>query len=219
MFAHLLLDVSVPVLKTFQTVDDALQTVQDTFFRNLPVTDDSGNYVGMIREDQLLETMDQDALLERLAEPIAALKPDTHLFDILKEFTQNGLSILPVADESGLLLGCISHESVIQHLTRESAVAEPGGIIVLELKAIDYSLAEIARIVESNNAVVLHSYITPRQDREKILVTLKLNKIDLKEVIATFERFEYQIVAVFHISEYEEGLKERYDSLMMYLDV
>jgi hypothetical protein len=124
-----------------------------------------------------------------------------------------------VVDEKQMLAGCVSCESLMTHLAGESSVAEPGGIIVLEIKAINYSLAEISRIVESNSAVILHSYVTPRADREKILVTIKVNKIDLKEVIATFERFEYDIVAVFHISDHEEGLRERYESLMLYLNV
>jgi hypothetical protein len=128
-------------------------------------------------------------------------------------------SFIPVVDAQGILMGVIAPEKVVMNLARETAVKEPGGIIVVELKAINYSLAEMARIVESNNAVILHSFITQSSDSEKILVTLKINKLDLKEIILTFERFEYEIIAVFHVSEYEKGLQDRYDSLMMYLNV
>ncbi len=219
MFAGHIIDINIPVMKDFQTGDDALAAMQDAFVRHLPVADAEGHYLGMVHEDQLLDLDDTDTHLDRLAIPVEALHPDTHFFDLLKQVSASGSNLLPVVDERGLLVGCVSCESVMTHLARESSVGEPGGIIVLEMKAINYSLAEISRIVESNSAVILHSYITPRPDREKILVTIKVNKIDLKEVVATFERFEYEIVAVFHVSDHEEGLRERYESLMLYLNV
>lgn len=206
-------------MKGFQTGEDALSVMQDAFVRQLPVTDAEGSFLGMVSEGQLLDLDDMDVPLQGIASQGETLHPDTHFFDILKLVALSKTQVLPVVDEKHMLVGSISCESVITHLAGESSVAEPGGIIVLELKAINYSLAEISRIVESNSAVILHSYVTPRADREKILVTIKVNKIDLKEVIATFERFEYEIVAVFHISDHEEGLRERYESLMLYLNV
>lgn len=206
-------------MKGFQTGEDALSAMQDAYVRQLPVTDAEGFFLGMIIEDQLLEMEDIDVVLEGIVQRNESLHPDTHFFDILKQVAVSKMQVLPVVDEKQMLAGCISCESVMTHLAGESSVAEPGGIIVLELKAINYSLAEISRIVESNSAVILHSYVTPRPDREKILVTIKVNKIDLKEVVATFERFEYDIVAVFHVSDHEEGLRERYESLMLYLNV
>jgi CBS domain-containing protein len=206
-------------MKGFQTGAEALSAMQDAFVRQLPVTDAEGVFLGMVIEDQLLELEDTDVMLEGIVQRKESLHPDTHFFDILKQMVVSKMQVLPVVDEKQLLTGCISCESMITHLAGQSSVAEPGGIIVLELKAINYSLAEISRIVESNSAVILHSYVTPLPDTEKILVTIKVNKIDLKEVVATFERFEYDIVAVFHVSDYEEGLRERYESLMLYLNV
>lgn len=187
--------------------------------RALPVVAADGTYLGMAVEDHLLDEAESDLSVMNVIFSFKPLKNDTHVFDILKVWKESALTALPVIDEQGAYMGAITYDSLVRHLTNESSAAEPGGIIVLEMKAMDYSMAEIARIVESNHAVILHSYVTPRPDRERILVTLKLNKMDLKEVLLTFERFEYHIVAVFHVSEYEQGLQDRYESLMMYLSI
>ena len=79
---------------------------------------------------------------------------------------------------------------------------------------------KISKIVESNDAVILHSMIAvSTENAGKIYVSLKINKIDLQAILLTFERYQYQVIAVLHESEYELQLKERYDSLMRYLEV
>ena len=44
-------------------------------------------------------------------------------------------------------------------------------------------------------------------------------KNDLKDIKQSFERYQYNVLAVLHQSEYENQLQERYDSLMRYLEV
>jgi acetoin utilization protein AcuB len=219
LFAAQLVDASVPVLRENQLVHQALDLMADVYLRSLPILDKDGKCLGLVDENLLLEVEEDSLPVVEVMHLLSPLRHDTHLFDILKQFSQSRSALLPVSDEDGLYLGSITHETIVQHLSNDSSVNNPGGIIVLEMKAVNYSMAEIARIVESNHAVILHSYITPRADIERILVTLKLNKMDLKEVLLTFERFEYNIAAVFHVSEYEQGLQDRYESLMMYLSV
>jgi len=58
-------------------------------------------------------------------------------------------------------------------------------------------------------------------DSDTIDVTVKINRQDLQfqRIIASFERFSYTIKASFQEADYFEGLQERYDSLMNYLNV
>jgi acetoin utilization protein AcuB len=219
LFAAQLIDASVPVLRESQVIADALEQMAEAYLRTLPIVSAEGRFLGLVDESELLEAPDDSIALSEIMLKTATLHNDSHLFDILKQFSHSRSVLLPVVDDEGLYMGCVTFETIIQHLSNDSSVNNPGGIIVLEMKAVNYSMAEIARIVESNHAVILHSYITPTADVERILVTLKLNKVDLKEVLLTFERFEYNIVAVFHVSEYEQGLQDRYESLMMYLSV
>lgn len=220
MLATQLIDTSLPLLHDTDSIGQALFLMQEHHVPVLAMSDVNGNFLGRIHEEILLDH-DEDLLLAEFAGHETEIKilPEEHVFDVLTKSAMFQTSFIPVVDAQGILMGVIAPEKVVMNLARETAVKEPGGIIVVELKAINYSLAEMARIVESNNAVILHSFITQSSDTEKILVTLKINKLDLKEIILTFERFEYEIIAVFHVSEYEKGLQDRYDSLMMYLNV
>jgi hypothetical protein len=90
---------------------------------------------------------------------------------------------------------------------------------VLEMAKSDYSMAQIAQIVESNDARILSSYIMSSADSTNIEVTLKINKIELDRIIRTFERYDYVIKASFQKSSYNDDLKFRYDALMNYLNM
>jgi hypothetical protein len=98
-------------------------------------------------------------------------------------------------------------------------VLNPGGIIILEVSENDYSMAEISRIVESNDARIIGAFFTTRNDSTLIDLTLKINNIDLNPVIQTFERYNYTIKATFAEKDDLDDLRERYDSLMNYLNI
>jgi hypothetical protein len=100
------------------------------------------------------------------------------------------------------------------------AVKNPGGIIVLEINANDYSLTQIAQIVESNDAKILSMYITSPQDSTKMDLTLKINRIDLTSIIQTFVRFDYMVKAQFMEDDEMENLySNRYEQFMLYLNI
>jgi len=83
----------------------------------------------------------------------------------------------------------------------------------------DYSLSEISRIVESNDAKILSLYISSHTDSTKLEVTIKINRTDLSAIIQTFNRYNYTIKASFHQSEYVDDLKDRFDSFMSFLNI
>ncbi|NLX81228.1 MAG: hypothetical protein GXZ03_06670 [Proteiniphilum sp.] len=93
-------------------------------------------------------------------------------------------------------------------------------LIVIECSLIDYSLTDIARIVESNNAHVMNLFVLPIVDGNTLLISIKLNLIDVSPVLMSLERFNYKIV--YYLMK--EGVvtdthKERLDELLYYLDM
>jgi len=100
-----------------------------------------------------------------------------------------------------------------------AAVGQPGGIIVLEIDNKNNSLAHMAQIVESDNAQILSSYVRTFPDSTRMEVTLKVNKQDISAILSTFLRYEYVIKATFNNSDDNNNSKERYDSLMNYLNL
>mgnify|MGYP000024967381 CR=1 FL=1 len=116
-------------------------------------------------------------------------------------------------------MGLITVEDLIKKLADTGSITHPGGVLVLEMAPRDYSLSEIARIIELENATILSSFISSPFGTDNLELTLKLNKEDLKHIVATLERFEYNVKSSFYESDYIDSLHDRYDELMRYLNV
>lgn len=93
-------------------------------------------------------------------------------------------------------------------------------LIILEMPIKDYTLTEIARIVESNNAHVISLSTLPISGGSELLVSLKLDISDLTTILRSFERFNYNVTYFFmKEGEVTDEQKERLDELMYYLDM
>jgi len=210
---------ALPFLKPTDPVYRALELMTDNHLTALPVVN-KGKLEGLVTEDILLN-LDDNLLLSSI-EKIhhdAYVTVGDHLLDVLKVMDEWRLPVLPVIDASDNYRGAITPHTLLSSFSRKSWVLETGGILVLEVKALGYSLSEIARIVESSNATILYTDTTLNADTALMDVTIKVNKTDLKDIIQSFERFNYVVKASYHISTHDDTLKDRFDSLMMYLNV
>lgn len=219
MTADLLLSEIILPLRTSDTGDEALEAMNEFSVRHLPIVNDH-QLLGVLSEEDVLNN---DA-----AEPVGSyalqlpplyVRSGDHFFEIMRLVAEYQLTAIPVVDAQNNYLGLITLEDLLRSFASSISFTEPGSIIVLEMAKRDYSLAEIARIVESENAAILSSYITTNADATRIEVTLKLNRQNIMSILATFERFKYEVKASFNETEYMDTLKERYESLMTYLNV
>ena len=219
MIAETLISDCIVPLRTSDTGEEALQVFNDFFIRHLPVVEDK-KLIGLISEEDLLD-YDIEATISsyNLPPPATFITTTDHIYEVLRRMAEYQLSVIPVLDDKNNYVGLISQEDLLRQFASMGSFSEPGSIIVLETIKSDYSLAEFARIVESENAAVLCSFITSTMESHKIEVSLKVNLQNLQPLLATFERFGYQIKASFSEDEYINSLKERYDSLMLYLNV
>jgi len=129
------------------------------------------------------------------------------------------LSLVPVLDENNHYLGNISQRTLIEHFASTAAVQNPGGIIVLELNQNDYSLNQISRIVEDNDTKILSLYISEIADSMRVELTIKVNREDIRSILASFQRFNIDIKASFQQSEFSEDLRNRFDLFMNYINM
>jgi CBS domain-containing protein len=144
---------------------------------------------------------------------------DQNIFEIIRLFSTQKLTLLPVLDRKNNYLGVITLADLVQNFSHLTAADNPGGVIIIELNNNDYSLQEIAQIIESNDAKVLGLYVRTFPDSTKIEITIKLNKIDIRPVLQTLYRYKYGVTASFTEEEDDDVLKERFDSLMNYLNI
>ena len=220
MLARELISHAVPPLKTSDSGNKALNWMNDLHVRHLPIVNNE-KLLGLITEEDVLNFDDPDASLG--SHPLSLNRPfvaeTEHLYEVVKVAVNLQLTVVPVVDYEENYLGVVTLQNLLQYFAESGSLTEPGTILVLEMNKRDYSLAEIARLVESENAAILSSYISSRPESSKLEVTLKLNRREIKHIVATFERFEYVVKASFQESDYMDSLKERYDSLMNYLSV
>jgi hypothetical protein len=177
--------------------------------------------LGYVAADILYE-VDEQILAAEFMQPVEEkliLREETHFFDILRKAELADNYIFPVITLEEEILGYCTPDSLIKAFSRDNELLHKGGIIVLEIDLYNYSLSEIARIVESNDAVILNVSVKRIPLANKLQITLKINKTDLKNIQATFERFEYTTVHTIHQSEYDIQLQERVDNLLKYLEV
>ncbi|MEO8884725.1 MAG: CBS domain-containing protein, partial [Mucilaginibacter sp.] len=187
--------------------------------RHLPIVNED-QFLGLLAEPDAIAEPDHDVQIGTLA--LSLVNPyvleDQHIYDVIRLFYEQQLTIVPVLDNKRNYLGMISINAMNGYFARLTSVAQPGGIIVLEINSRNNSLAHMAQIVESDNAQILSSYISTYPDSTKMDVTLKVNKQDISAIVASFLRYEYDIKATFNHNDSDNSM-DRYDSLMNYLNV
>jgi CBS domain-containing protein len=218
MRAKELITEEIPPLTHTDSGEKALRWMDEFKVSHLPVLK-NGNFVGVISESDVLDKMDLVESLDKLFDhlPRPYVFENAHIYEVLSKISEHRISILPILDENEKYLGCTSVYHLLTVIANTGSIKETGGIIVLEVNSIDYSMAQIAQIVESNNAKILSSYIMSSVDSTKLEVTLKINQVELSRIIRTFERYDYIIKESYQKSEGDEDIQNRYDALMNFL--
>ena len=210
----------IPPVSTADPIQKVVDRMAEFRIRQLPIVDDD-LFVGLVDEDDLIEATNYQAAVATLT--LSLTNPyvleDQHIYDVIRMFYERQLTVVPVLDAKNKYLGLISINSLTEYFAQLTAIAQPGGIIVLEINNKNNSLAHMAQIVESDNAQILSSYVCTFPDSTRMEVTLKVNKQDISAILATFLRYEYTIKATFNHSADNDNSKDRYNSLMNYLNL
>lgn len=211
----------VPSLKTSDSGQTALNWMEIFRISHLPIVNNL-DFLGLISDSDIYD-------MNQPEEPIGnhtltLLKPfvtsEQHLFEVIGLAARLKLTVVPVLDEKSHFKGVITTTDLVRYLAGISSMDQQGGIIVLELVERDYSLSQIAQIVESNNVRVLSMYITSPPDSIRLEVTIKVNTNDLVSVIRTFERYNYDVKSwVTSDDSMDKFYSERFDLLMKYLNI
>jgi CBS domain-containing protein len=218
MRAKELITEEIPPLMHTDTGEKALRWMDEFKVSHLPVLK-NGNFVGVVSEADILDKLSVDASLDSLFDhlPRPYVHENTHIYEVLAKLSDHRVSVLPILDENEKYIGCTNIYHLLTVIANTGSIKETGGILVLEVNTNDYSLSQIAQIVESNNAKILSSYILSTVDSTKIEVTLKINQLELSPIIRTFERYDYTIKASYQKSQIDDDMQQRYDELMNFL--
>jgi acetoin utilization protein AcuB len=220
MLAVELISDAVPPVHTSDSIQKVIDRMAEFRVRHLPIVNEE-QFLGLLSEDDLIEETDYSASVGSLA--LSLVNPyvveDQHIYDVIRLFAERQLTVVPVLNHKKDYLGLISVTTMVDHFASITSVAQPGGIIVLEVDNKNNSLAHMSQVVESDNAQVLSSYIRSFPDSTRMEVTLKVNKQDISNILATFLRYNYDVKATFNFTDHNDNSMDRFDSFMNYLNL
>ena len=218
MLTRELISNSIPYLHKGDKVYQALQLMNDYHVAHLPIVEEE-RYLGIISEEQLLHSDDEN-LLDQLAisDGGSSVQANDHFLKAIQVAVQNKLSVVPVI-ENEQILGIVTYNDLLKNASNFMSLNDPGALIVLEMEGKAYSFSEINKIIESNDAQItqLNSYTDP--ETGIIQVTIRINKLEVSDIISTFQRYEYNVKYYFGEEMYENELRTNYDNLMHFLNI
>lgn len=220
MLTRELLSQSIPYLKPDDKVHYALQLMNDNHVTHLPIVEGE-KYAGIISEEDLLQVDNSHAELKTLEQSFGnvSVKGDEHFLKAIQIAAENGLSIVPVVEEENEMAGVVVYSDLLKYASEFMSLHEPGGLIVLEMDSNQYAFSEISKLVETNDAQITQLNTTTNPDTGTIIVTIKVNKPEISDIVATFQRYDYNIKYYFGEELYENELHNNYKNLMNYLKI
>lgn len=220
MIAEEYLTTVLEPLKINDTVAIAYEKLHKVHCEILPLVDDNRllNYIGY----QQLDNRDHNDKLSDLPlyHPVLpSILPQQHIFDALKQLKSLQLPMLAVQNEEGNYIGILKTSEIVSILSKSLSISSAGSIIVLKILPQNYSLSDLARIIEYNDAKILGVFTFEIEDRSELEVHIKLNTSTLKNILATLERYDYSISQYFSREDLIDDIDSRYQNLMKFLDI
>lgn len=212
------INTKIKPLNITESVADAQDLFAEYPFSHFPVLENDV-YIGSAGSEDT-ELMDIDKTLSDMRYTFDRffVRNTTIWLDVLEVFAKNETNIMPVLDKDNKYLGYYEITDIIQFFHQTPFLKEDGGILVVEKGVADYTMSEVAQIVESNNGRLLGAFIS-EANLEKVQITLKISLGGLSEIIQTFRRYNYDIISEHQEDAYLNTLKDRSDYLDKYLNI
>jgi acetoin utilization protein AcuB len=211
---------SLPVLHLQDKVFQALEMMNDNRVTHLPVVD-GDKYVGTLSEEDLLQAENDHSTLDTLEQSFfnVSVKEDEHFLKAIQIAAENGLSVVPVVSEENDLVGAVAYNDLLKFSSEFMSLSEPGGLLVLEMESNQYSFNDISKLVETNNAQITQLNTSNDAETGLMQVTIRVNKPEISDIVAAFQRHEYNVKYFFGEELYTNELRSNYDNLMNYLKI
>ena len=199
-------------------IKDVLIYMQENQINHLPVIS-QGSYLGLINADILKEEKSDFIITEKNIFLSTVASPGALFIHLWAKIIRLDLSCLPIVDSNRTYIGCVTKPDLIKYYSQNFSTLEPGSIVVISMRRLDYSLVLLSQIVEEHNGIILSNFISEISEDNTVLVTLKLNQVDPQAILNHFYRHEIEIKNVFSEGEYTDIFKDRYDEFMHFLYV
>lgn len=214
-----LADQQIKTVEIHDLVSSAIDIIEQYDIRHLPVLDEK-QFVGLISSDDLFDAEPEASIssLERYFIK-AFVRANDHFSLALRTRSKFNLDFIPVVNEKLEYEGTIGADRMLDEISKMTGVADSSSLLVLEISRIDYALGEINRLVESNDAMIMHVNTIQDPMSDFLQVILRINKEDVSDIVATFQRHEYTVLYYFGEESYTNELQSNLNHLLNYLNI
>ncbi|MGQ1785471.1 MULTISPECIES: CBS domain-containing protein [unclassified Saccharicrinis] len=221
MLAKDLISDIVPALRTSDSGLDALNWMEVFRVSHLPIVNNK-QLLGLVTDTDIFDLNKPEEPLgnHQLSLTAPYVTYDQHIYSVIEVASRLQLTVVPVLTNQKEYLGLITQTDLLKNFADLIAVHTPGGIVEIEVPSYDYSISEIARIIEDSDTKVLSFYLNHDEKSDTLKITIKLNREDITPVLRAFDRYDYTVTASY--SEHntvDEIIKKNYDALIRYLNV
>jgi acetoin utilization protein AcuB len=215
-----ILSVGVPALNLDDTVFVAKEIMVEHHLAHLPVISEN-KLLGILSEDSLLDANSDSAPISSLLAFFshASVQGIGHMLDTLHVCSEFQLTLIPVLNADSDYLGSITALDLLRLTDKIVGAGDPGAIIVLEMDKVNFAFSEMIKLVETNDAQITQLNTYYDSISSLFYVTLRINKMEVSDIVATFQRYEYKIKYYFGEEQYENELRDNYNHLMNYLSI
>lgn len=218
-FCSQLLETNLPSIDLHDKVEQALLEFDAAQVDYLPVLDGT-QFLGIIHEEDLYDCSPSTEIASIQHVLVKhSVRPGDHLLQALRIKAKYYLHVVPVVNERNEWEGFIQAEKLLDALANMMGAVEPGSLIVLELSRSEYAPGIINRLVESNDAMIMQMNTVVDQHNGMMQVLLKINKEEISDIVATFQRHEYTVLYYYGEETYDNALQNNLDHLFNYLNI
>lgn len=219
MIAANLLSQLISPVKTSDIGEEVLTMMGVFQVKHLPIVNNE-QLLGVISEDDILSQKVEDPIGSyalSMRRPFVHM--DNNIFEIMKIMAEYTLSVIPVIDDEENYKGMISQDDIVERFSESVTFTQAGAVLYIAVDKQDFSLVELSNIVESEGALIIGFFLYKHEVPSKVRIILKLNKSEVSHIVASLQRYEYD-VEVYSAAESDPDLmQDRYDSLMRYLNI
>ena len=209
----------VPTVNLDATIAEIKEIMNECKLTQLAVVDRT-DFVGLISDTDIDDLSDDQNLRpfhNRFLEYMINEKQLVH--DAVKIMSEHDLMVVPIVGENREYIGSVTVHEIMDYYGKTLAIENGCSVFVLLMDRNDYSLGEIAQIVEGNDAKIYAVQVFPENKNNQISVVLSIKAHDNGGILQSFNRYDYHVAASYDENTFQDDLKSRFEELMRYINM
>ncbi len=214
-----LLETNFSTLDLHDKVEQVLLEFEENKLDYLPVLD-GNQFLGMVHEEDILD-FSPETELSSIQHILVkhSVRPNDHILQALRVRSKYYLHAVPVVNEKHEWEGLIDAEKLLDAVTAMIGAPDAGSFLIIEMMRSEYAPGIINRLVESNDAMIMQMNTVADAQTGMVQVLLKINKEEISDIVATFQRHEYNVLYYYGEETYDNALQNNLDHLFNYLNI